>query len=311
MGEYNDQAIWTTAELRAAGHTHRDLGRAVSERKLFKVTRGHYVSKNDAGVVLMAFTKAYPGIIFTGRTAAFIYGVVPMAWPATAEHPTSRTASPHLELRRRATRPTRQVDRLQVALPAKVAVDLIATDEAAALRVLERGYTGFKGTRRLEEDLADLTRGERKRLNPVLPRAVLGTASELERTAVTIIRRALAKEVEEGVVTVETNKFFRGYWFDVMIREARLLIEVDSYAFHGEGRARRSAFIRDRHKGNQVTRWNWMLLRYPDHAVKNMPGYVGREVADTVRFVLDHGRRRREDEALDTDRPVQDWYPEV
>lgn len=302
MGEYTDQAIWTTAELRAAGHTHRDLGRAVSEQKLFKATRGHYVSKNDARVVLMAFTKAYPGVIFTGRTAAFLYGAVPMAWPATAEHSTSRTASPHLELRRRAARPTRQVDWLQVAVLAKVAVDLIATDEAAALRVLERGYTGFTGTRRLEEDLAGLTRGERKRLNPVLPKAVLGTASELERTAVTIIRRALAKEVEEGVVTVETNTLFRGYWFDVMIRRpassSRSTV-TPSTAKGGQEDPPSSG------TGIKVTRWNWLLLRYPDHAVKNMPGYVGGEVADTVRFVLDHDRRRRENEALDTDRPVQ------
>lgn len=54
-----------------------------------------------------------------------------------------------------------------------------------------------------------------------------------------------------------------------------------------------------------------MLLRYADHTVKTVPGYVGAEVADTVRFVLAHDRRRREEKALDTDRPVQDWYPDV
>jgi hypothetical protein len=54
-----------------------------------------------------------------------------------------------------------------------------------------------------------------------------------------------------------------------------------------------------------------LLLRYPDHAVKNLPEYVGAEVADTIRFALAHDRGRRGDEALDTDRPVQEWYPEV
>jgi very-short-patch-repair endonuclease len=311
MGDYTDRTIWTTDQLLASGHTHRDIDRAVKQRELFRVTRGVYVSANESMAVLQALKKAYPGITFTGRTAAHLYGALPMEWPATAAHPTSRSAASCLELRRRVERPTREVNRLKADLPAKIAVDLLATDEAAATRVLERGYEGFKGTRRLEEDLAQLTRRERSVLKPLLRKVVLGTASQLEGKAVRIIRKALATEVERGLVTIETNKLFRGYWFDVMIREARVLIEIDSYAFHAAGNARKSAFVRDRHKGNQVTRWNWLLLRYPDHAVKFMPGYVGEEVADTVRFVLQHKRTRNEDEAIDTDRPVQDWYPEV
>jgi very-short-patch-repair endonuclease len=309
MGEYTDRPIWTTAQLRAAGHTNRDIRRGVEQGELTRVAHGYYVSTDDPRVTLMAFAKAYPGITFTGRTAAFLFGALPMEWPATAEHPTSRTAAPRLVLRRRAKGPTRQVEWVDAAVPARVAVELMDTDEDTAVRVLERGYPGFTGTRRLEEDTEALTRRERTRLASILPRAVLGTASGLERTAVTVVKRALADEVAAGLVTVETNTLFRGYWFDLVIREARLLIEIDSYAFHGEGRARRSAFVRDRHKGNQATRWGWLLLRYPDHAVKHMPGYVGAEVADTVRFVLAHDRYRREDEALDTDRPVQDWYP--
>ncbi len=311
MGEFTDRAIWSSAQLRSDGHTYRDIGRAVTQGELIRVAHGFYVSEDNPKIILMAFARAYPGIIFTGRTAAFLYGALPMEWPATAEHPTSRTAATRLVLRRRTPKPSRQVEWLQVSVPAKVAVDLSASDEGTAVRVLEMGYSGFKGTRRLDEDRAGLTRGERARLAQFLPRAVLGTASDLETTAVKVIRRALAEEVASGAVTVETNKLFRGYWFDVMIREARLLVEIDSYAFHGEGKARRSSFVRDRHKGNQVTRWNWLLLRYADHTVKTVPGYVGAEVADTVRFVLAHDRRRREEEALDTDRPVQDWYPDV
>lgn len=275
MGEYTDRNIWTTAELRVNGYTRRDIDRAVSHQALFKVTRGFYVSTKDAAVVLLAFTKAYPGITFTSRTAAFLYGAYPMEWPATAHHPSSRTTTPLLELKRRAQQPVQQNGGIRMSVPAKVAAGLLATDRRTAVRVLERGYAGFKGTRRLEEDLVGLTRAERRLLATVLPTVILGTASQLEKTAVTIIRNALAEEIAAGRVTVEANKLFRGYWFDVMIKEARLVIEIDSWAFHGEGKARRSAFNRDRHKGNQATRWGWMLLRYSDHAVKNMPGYVG------------------------------------
>lgn len=306
--DYTTQRIWTTAQLLAAGCTHRDIRQAVTEQTLIRIARSHYVSRNTAELVLLALTKAYPGIIFTGRTAAFIYGALPMEWPATATHPTNRRSDHLITVRRRAGRPTREVGWMQVDTPAKVAVELPTED---AVRVLERGYAGFKGTRRLEEDLRHLSRTERKLLEPVVRQAVFGTASSLERKAVNTIRKALAKELDSGVVTVETNQLFRGYWFDLMIREARVLIEIDSYAFHGEGSARKSAFIRDRHKGNQAARWGWLLLRYPDHAVKNQPEYVGDEVADTVRFALAHDRMRREDETLDTDRPVQDWYPEI
>ena len=71
-------------------------------------------------------------------------------------------------------------------------------------------------------------------------------------------------------------------------------------------------FARDRCKWNQATRWGYLLLRYPDSAVKHAPHYVSDEVADTVRFELQHLRRfRREDEAIPTDAPMWLWYPKV
>jgi very-short-patch-repair endonuclease len=312
MGDnLTSQGVWTTAQLQSAGHTHRHIARAVASGELIKIATGLYISKRDALTVLHAFARAYPGLTYTGRTAAHLYGASGMVWPAQAHHPTSRSMARYLDLRRRVERPTDRRHGLQVSVGAIVAADLAVDDQDAAVRVLEAVYCGYKGSRRLEEDCGQLTRAERKRLEPVLTKAVFGTASKLEETAVKIIKRALSEEIAAGLVTVEANKLFRGYWFDIMIKQARVLIEIDSYAFHGEGKAKRSAFIRDRHKGNQVTRWNWLLLRYPDHSVKHMPRYVGAEVADTVRFVLGHDRMRHEDEAIDSDRPTHDWYPEV
>ena len=267
-----DRRIWTTADLRAAGLDRRKVAAAVEQGKLHVIRRGLYVTDDDAHLILQALARGYPGITFSGRTAAFVYGALPMTWPATAEHPTNRHSDHLIDIRRRVGRPTRQVGWATVAVPALVALNLPAED---AVRVLENGYAGFTGTRRLEEDLAQLSERERTLLDPVLRTAVLGTASQLEQTAVTAIRKALAD------------------------------------AHPGEGTAPKSAVVRDPHKRNQATRWGWLLLRYPDHAVKNLPDYVGAEVADTVRFALAHDRMRRDDEALDTDRPVQEWYPEV
>jgi hypothetical protein len=51
-------------------------------------------------------------------------------------------------------------------------------------------------------------------------------------------------------------------------------------------------------------------LRYSDLSVDKAPEYVATEVADTVRHLLKRLRRnRREDEAIDTDRPMKDWHP--
>lgn len=124
-----------------------------------------------------------------------------------------------------------------------------------------------------------------------------------------IIHRALRKEVDAGLVTIETNVTVRGYCFDIMIREVRVLIEIDSYTYHGAGNARRSAFLSGRHKGNRATRFGYRLLRFTGDSVRLAPKYVGAETADTVRFLLEHRRLRREDEAIDTDRQVWLWHP--
>lgn len=197
---------------------------------------------------------------------------------------------------------------MEVITAAKTAASLVAEDADVAVRVLEWGYTCIKGTARFREELAGLSREERKRLRPVAAGAVIGTASDLEKKAVRLIRDALKPELESGKITLETNGMVRGYCFDIVIREARVFIEIDSWTYHGEGRARKSTFVRDRHKGNQAARWGWTLLRFADPSIDKEPDYVAAEAADTVRFILEHDRLRREDEALDTDRQMWLWH---
>lgn len=307
-----DKKIWTTRELRAAGWTYRQISAAVREKKLYRVLNGWYITADDAHLILSACSLAHPGLVYTGRTAAFLYRVCPMRWPAEAVHPTIARSDPRIRIRRRV--PGKAVRRGQFTLstPAQVAASLVDEDEDedAAIRVLETGYAGLRGSTTLAEDLADLSRTDRVSLDRIRHNSVIGTASGLEEKALRLIRKALQPELDAGMITIETNVMVRGYCFDIVIREVRLLIEIDSYTYHGEGRARRSSFTNDRCKGNQATRWGYPLLRFTDHSVNNAPEYVGGEVADTVRFLLRRLRRvRRDDEAIATDRPMKDWHP--
>ena len=302
--------VWTTAELTVAGWNSRKIAAAVEAGTLRKVAKGLYVTVADDKVVLEALLR--PGLTYTGATAAFLYGVMPMAYPAQAAHPTTQFSDRVITIRRRVARKAAMFEGMPVTTPAQTAVDLMKDDEDAAVRVLDFGYNNIKGNARLAEDMEDLSRAERKALEGIRHKTLLGTASGLEKKALRIITKALRDEVESGEITIVPNAMVRGYCFDIMIKEARVLIEIDSYAYHGEGNARRSSFTNDRCKGNQAARWDWLLLRFACFSINKAPGYVADEVADTVRFVLRRLRRcRREDEAIATDQPMRLWHPAV
>lgn len=275
-------SIWTTAQLRAAGWSYRQITAAVREKKLYRVLNGWYTASDDARIVLSAYRQAYPDLTYTGRSAAFLHGVGQIRWPAAAVHPTISRSDLRIRIRRRIPGRTRDLGDVRVSTPAQVAASLVKDDEDAAVRVLEVGYAGLKGSIALAEDLEDLeelSRTERAALEDIVRRSVIGTASGLEKKALLLIRKALQPELYAGVITLETNVMVRGYCFDIVIKEVHLLVEIDSYTYHGEGRARRSSFTNDRCKGNQATRRDYRLLRYSDHSINRAPEYVGAEVA--------------------------------
>jgi very-short-patch-repair endonuclease len=310
MGTQQTKQIWTTAELKDAGWDDRRIAAAVTKKALYKLMNGWYVTDPSPRLTLAAYATAYPKLVYTGNTASFLLGVGPMRWPAEADHPSSTRRDPRIRIRRRIPRPSLDLGDLRVSTPAAIAASLVTDDEDAAIKVLETGYSGLTGSARLTEDLEDLSGTGRAKLESIRNRSVIGTASGLEKKALLLIRKSLKAERDRGEITIETNVMVRGYCFDIVIPEVRLLIEIDSYTYHGGGNARRTTFTNDRCKGNQATRWDYHLLRYSDLSVNKAPEYVATEVADTVRHLLKRLRRnRREDEAIDTDRPMKDWHP--
>lgn len=310
--EYREK-IWLIEDLRALGKSDSQISYAVRVGKMHRVEQGVYTTEIPDGLLtLQALSKARPGLIYSGRTAAFLYGVGPLEWPAEGRVPRnlSRYGGELLRLRSYAQRLARQVQGVQVETPIQLAAELsgIGVPKRQIRRFLQQQYGGVMGNDRLAVELAGMRYG-RADAEALLDGLPTGTASGLELRAVQAIMAAL-----EGIpVTVTTNRRIRGYRFDVVIEEARVLVEIDSYAFHAGELGEKSAeegFIRDRWKGNMATRWGWFLLRYSDDCVNHARDEMAQEVADTVRFLLaNRWRRRRDEEALLTDQPVWRWHP--
>jgi very-short-patch-repair endonuclease len=249
---------------------------------------------------LQTLAVRYTDVVFTGRTAAFLLWGRTLDWPATGDLPRNRSAhgGTLLTVRHRDVERTHPVHGVLTTTPVQTAVDVDAR------WLLERHYRGLTGTERLDADLDALSPRDRKAAEPLIADAVIGTASGPENIALWHIRTALKAEIDAGDITVTTNVPVRGYRFDVVIEEARGLIEIDSYTYHGEGQAQGSSFERDRRQGNQATRWGYLLLRYTDVMVTHEHEYMEDEVADTVRFALKRLRRlRRDEEANSWDTP--------
>lgn len=288
-GTGKNHAVWSTAQLSARGVTRHGIATKVANGELRRLVRGYYVAGDVSEMqMLQALAAGNDGLVFRGTTAGVIYGACEkMTWPAQGYLPRggSRSGGAMLDVRMRARPRTRRVEGLDVITPVQTAVELVGDVPAQRLgEMLARAYPGAKGNDVLASDMAALPGSRRAVAAGLLDGVVTGTASNLEARAVTAIR------------------------------EARVLIEIDSFAFHGAGGAKASerTFVVDRGKGNMATRWGWALLRYTDRCIGGALAHVVDEVVDTVGYRMLHTRDRRlrtEDESRHTDQEVWQWHP--
>jgi very-short-patch-repair endonuclease len=285
---------------------------AVARGELHRVAWGMYVREPPTDLVrLEAMRIRQRNLTYTGETAAFIYDLGPMTWPATGRtwRRGSHHGGPQLELSTGRVRRHRKIHGLYVTTPVETAVDLaeLGYDRAVLEDFLTRSYAGAKGNDILAEDLAAMPPRRRAAASRLLDGVITGTASKLELRAV----RAILAALGGTEVTVLVNAKVGGYRFDVVIPEARVLVEIDSYAYHAADGERRDSrtFAGDRWKANAATRRGWTVLRYADVCVDAVPEMVGEQVADTVRYNLAHRPRWRRDGLLRTDHPFWWWHP--
>ena len=301
--------FWRTRELRASGKTRKQIARALQRGELHRLARGLYTTETpDDLLTLQGLSWMNPGLVYTGTTAGFIHGACPMTWPAQAATVRGRSddGGELLSLSTAATGPTTRAKGVRVVSLIEAATTMTHTKLDELHRAVEWQYQGTQGNERLAEHLAALPPRRRATAAELLDGTLTGTASSLELKAV----RGIVAALDGLDVTVQVNEMVLGYRFDIVIPEVKVCIEIDSQTYHAAGKARTSAFLNDRWKGNAAARWGYTLLRYSDVDVNQAMPFLQEQVRDTIEFILEHprGRAARRRKIL-TDQEWWLWHP--
>ncbi|RAV34143.1 type IV toxin-antitoxin system AbiEi family antitoxin domain-containing protein [Corynebacterium heidelbergense] len=260
--------IYRAAELRRRGVSSGRLRALLASGKLYRVERGSYSDTPvSAHVRLRAAQMRRRGLVFTGETALFLYGVRPCPERLTARIPRGHRYrdSATLTLRESRVRRHRVVNGVRVVTPVEAVADF-----PAALpwmrELLTRGYAGTRGRQVLAEDLAALPRAVPSWLRSLLQELPIGAASHHERRlylallerfrelaevdtgtrrpGATNTRRATpartrhasptaARNLGPAVPPLVLNARVADWIVDIMVGED-LAVEIDSFRFHGD-----------------------------------------------------------------------------
>lgn len=224
----------STAQLRAAGLTARQIAGRVEAGRLHRVFRGVYavgVPARGARAMAMAATLAIEGAVLAGRSAAVlwdIWGNARSTEHVIAPRPVRRRAGLRISCRALDPRDTTRRDGIPVTTVARTLLDLAAELTSRQLRA---ALTRARVRRIVTDDaLRDvLARHPRHRGTTALGRALTGpfTRSRLER-------RFLALVAGAGLPAPEVNVVVEGHERDAVWRDRRLIVEVDGPHHAGE-----------------------------------------------------------------------------
>ncbi|GAB3706730.1 DUF559 domain-containing protein [Corynebacterium nasicanis] len=290
--DFTADAVIDTAELRRRGLSQRQIDRLVSRGRLHRVERGVFTTSPPTGhLLLRALRHRRPGLIFTGRTSLEIRQGKPLSLPVQAVvGPTqSFHSNTHLRLLRRTSVGTAQVQGFTVTVGAVAVAHADESTDEELIAYLEEHYAGRAGKATLAAEIATMKRIPAT-FQALVARAAIGADSEAEL----LIARAL---LARGIA-LEQNAYLGGYYFDILIPQAQLIIEIDGFAYHsGESR---ETFVQDRWKANYATRHGYRVLRYSGSCVKYHLSLV---VEQIVAVVEKHGAE------LESERkPVWKWH---
>ncbi len=217
-------------------------------------------------------------MVYTGETAIALYTGQAVDWPVEARHdgPGRQTA----EARVRSGIPgrLRTGHGLSLVSPLQAVMDAASSEENAGF--LTEAYQGTGAHQALERDVAALVTG-RARAQELLARTPTGTMSRLEQDAFLTITEALT----DLPVTVLTNRMVGNYCFDLVVPEAKVAIEIDSFTYHaigGQGTTEQS-FVKQVWKDNETADLGWAVRHYTQFCIR---GAAERAAADILRCVL-------------------------
>ncbi|WP_291480059.1 hypothetical protein [Corynebacterium sp.] len=296
-----DRIFWSTGQLLDT-RTRRQIQREVRDGRLYRLARGIYSSEPPDDMLTLRGLHELRGLVYTGRTAMELYTGEPVTWPVQARHPGPGRTTDCATIRSGVPGGLREGRGFLLVSPLQAAMDADLPD--ADLRTfLAEAYRGKGGGEVLEEDLS-LSSGHRERARALVRDTPVGAVSLLERRAFEIVREALA----DLPVTVLLNQMVGNYCYDLVIPEAKVAVEIDSFMYHavdGHGTTLRS-FIRERWKDNEATHLGWALQHYTNQCIRLAAG----EVADDIRrAVLPRIRGRAVAHRESLPEAVWTWHP--
>jgi very-short-patch-repair endonuclease len=251
-------------QLIAAGVSGSAVRRMTASEWLAPIHAGVYLAAGSAltrearwmAAVLAGGTQA----LLSHRSAGELWGLLrPIEGPCHVTVPHGRRTHPGVVLHRTRHSPTRAVrNQIPVTAPSRTLLDLAAVLSA---RGLERAIEAADRHRLLDvtelSHLLEASRGRKGtgRLSSLLAhyRPSPQTRSELERRFLRMCREA-------GLPTPAVNVPVAGFEVDFLWPEARLVVELDGYAFHRD----RASFERDRRRDAILQLAGYRVLRVTD-----------------------------------------------
>lgn len=275
---------WTAEELRDCGVSKYEIRKRLEAGTLYRLSRGIYTAQRpEPETALRALQHRHRGLIFSGITAAGIYGLVPITAPAQAalphgSHPIHNAAL-HARPSRRRTR--RRINGIAVTSPIAVVAELFPDHDFWELvKFLETHYDGLRAAQQFDADVQSLTPAQRSHIEPLLKRTVIGASSRMERLFIADLRKT-------GLDPIANFKLGPYHW-DIGFPHGTTVIDLDSRIFHtaGPDNPVDNAFIIDRWKTNHATHLGWAGLRYTDICIRRIP----EEVIEQIRRTVGHRR---------------------
>jgi very-short-patch-repair endonuclease len=260
--------VVTRAQLLALGLSRHAIAHRLTAGRLHAVHRGVYAVGHRAlsarGGSMAAVLACGPGAALSHRSAAVLWNLLPPAdHPTHVSAPSRRRAPAGVRLHHSLTSELVHHDAVAVTTPARTILDLAAT---ASWQDLARALEQARLLRLVTD--AELRRKSHDRPGAPALRELLAhepslTRSEAERRFLRLLRHA-------GLQAPCTNTRVAGHEVDALWPQARLVVEVDGFAFHSS----REAFERDRERdaalqahGYRVLRVTWRQLAVRPEAV--------------------------------------------
>jgi len=271
-------------QLLAAGLTSKTIKTRLSAGALLPLHRGVYAVGHRAlrreGWWMAAVLAAGPGAALSHRSAAALHAIAPTG-PTRPEVSTpAQRRVPEIQVHARRpldARDVATVEGIPVTAMHRTLVDLadVLPTPRLARALGEAERLGRLDVRAIEGAL-ERTRGRR---GPGAAR-LRAALAELRSAGLTLTRseledRFLALLDAHDLPRPRTNVQIGAHEVDALWPSARLVVELDGYAFHHD----RVAFHRDRRKDNDLADAGYALRRFTHEDVVRRPDDVARRIS--------------------------------